>query len=317
MRLHGNMSSTARSEEAIAIAASIGPRNTVVRRARHLARQLLPPIVSEPLRRRFLLRQAEEEWQYRPQGWPEDNAKIHGWNAESVAATQLARWPAFVRSVEACVPFGLSHEAAGELEPDYGVHNTVMSFGYVLARAAHGRDRISMLDWGGGIGHYYVYARALLPQVELDYHCRDLPLLTKGGRQLLPAATFHDSDQGALARRYDLVLASSSLHYAKEWRTILASLASVTDRYLYVTRQPFVASVASFVVVQRPHRHGYLTEYPGWFLNRHEFLEEGRRLGLEMLREFLIAERPMVPGAPEQAEYRGFLFAAPSRQATA
>ena len=78
-----------------------------------------------------------------------------------------------------------------------------------------------------------------------------------------------------------------------------------------MTRQPFVAAGPSFVVVQRPSRHGYLTEYPGWFLNRDEFLAEARGLGLELTREFLIAERPIVPDAPVQADYRGFLFAVP------
>ena len=211
----------------------------------------------------------------------------------------------------------MSDEAAGPTEPDYGLHNTVMSFGYVLARTAQGRARIAILDWGGGLGHYCVYARSLLPEVGLEYHCRDLPILTQGGREVLPDATFHDTDESALARRYDLVLASSSLHYSRDWRGTLASIASVAYPYLYVTRQPFVTSVPSFVVVQRPYRQGYLTEYPGWFLNRSEFLQEAHQLGLELLREFLIAERPVVPGAPEQADYRGFLFRTPTVGVTA
>lgn len=275
--------------------------------------------MAEPIRRAVDGHRSSgaSEWEYRPSGWPDGDSTIRGWNAESILATQLTRWPAFVRSVEGSTPFGLSNEAAGPTEGDYGTHNTVLTFGYVLARAAQGRGRLSMLDWGGGIGHYCIYAKALLPDVELEYHCRDLSLLTVGGRQVLPDATFHDSDETALARTYDLVLASSSLHYSRDWRGVLAKLASVTDHYLYVTRQPFVETASSFVVVQRPYRHGYMTEYPGWFLNRGEFLAETRVLGLELLREFLIAERPMVPGAPEQAEYRGFLFAAPSGRATA
>jgi putative methyltransferase (TIGR04325 family) len=239
---------------------------------------------------------------------------MRGWDAASVVSTQLARWPAFVQSVEAPAPFGVSNEAAGPTHLDYGTHNTVMSFGYVLARTGLGRSRLSILDWGGGIGHYFVYASALLPEVELDYHCRDLSRFTVAGRAVQPRATFHDRDETALARAYDLVLASSSLHYSKDWRADLAKLASVAGGYLYVTRQPFVATASSFVVVQRPHRYGYLTEYPGWFLNRGEFLTAADGLGLELLREFLIAERPVVPGAPEQADYRGFLFAAPARR---
>jgi putative methyltransferase (TIGR04325 family) len=233
-----------------------------------------------------------------------------------VVSTQLARWAAFVRSVEGSSPLGLSNEAAGPTEQDYATHNTVMSFGYVLARAAQGLSRVSMLDWGGGIGHYCVYARALLPGVPLEYHCRDLSLLVAGGREVLPDAAFHETDEAALARTYDLVLASSSLHYSRNWRETLAKLASVADRYVYVTRQPFVTRGPSFVVVQRPYRYGYMTEYPGWFLNRDEFLAETHALGLELQREFLIAEQPVVPGAPEQASYRGFLFAAPSRLET-
>jgi putative methyltransferase (TIGR04325 family) len=183
-----------------------------------------------------------------------------------------------------------------------------MSYGYVLGQAAHALDRITMLDWGGGIGHYEVYTRSLLPGVELDYHCRDLPELTKAGRTVLPGATFHDDDATALGRTYDLVLASSSLHYSQDWRSVLAKLAGATGRYLYVTRQPFVVGSPSFVVLQRPYRHGYATEYPGWFLNRDEFLQEAATLGLRLEREFLIDERPVVPGAPAQADYRGFLF---------
>jgi putative methyltransferase (TIGR04325 family) len=277
-----------------------------------MARQLLPPIVAEPLRRRLLRAQDGDEWRYRPPGWPEDAAAAAGWDADSIAATQVVRWPAFVRSVQSNAPFGLSPEAASGRGQDYATHNTIMSFGYVLARAAHDRDRLSILDWGGGIGHYSVYAQALLPEVELDYHCRDLPRLVSAGRQVLPEATFHDDDESAFARRYDLVLASSSLQYSRDWRQTFAKLASVADPYLYVTRQPFVATAASFVVVQRPHRHGYVTEYPGWFLNRTEFLDEARALRLTLLREFLIDERPLVPGAPEQADYRGFLFSAAS-----
>jgi hypothetical protein len=61
-------------------------------------------------------------------------------------------------------------------------------------------------------------------------------------------------------------------------------------------------------VVQRPREYGYETEYPGWFINRRELLDAAAEAGLEHRREFLIMERPVVPGAPEQCEYRGFLF---------
>jgi putative methyltransferase (TIGR04325 family) len=281
---------------------------------KRVAKAVLPPVITSTYRQ--LRRRSREvgppDWEYVPGGWPESSADEPGWNAESVAQTQLERWPAFVRSLATSTPFGLSNESA-EGSPDYGVHNTIMTFAYVLARAAQGRKRLSMLDWGGGIGHYCVYAQALLPGLELDYHCRDLPNLVVGGRSVLPRATFYVDEDEALAKRYDLVVASSSLHYSRDWRPLLARLAAATTGYLYVTRQPFVTKVDSFVVVQRPHRHGYQTEYPGWFLNRDEFLTAAGELGLKLEREFLIWEIPNVPNAPEAADYRGFLFSPTER----
>ena len=102
---------------------------------------------------------------------------------------------------------------------------------------------------------------------------------------------------------------SGSFHYTEDWKRLFRRLASATRSYLYITRLPVVHSVASFVVVQQgPSPYGYLTEYIGWFLNREEFLNHGASLGLELVREFLIHERPFVQGAPEQCEYRGYLF---------
>jgi putative methyltransferase (TIGR04325 family) len=308
--------------EAIAIGSEdSGSGVRVTRRIRRIARQLLPPIVAEPIRRALQRRRGGGEWEYRPSGWPDGDPKIHGWDEQSFLATHLPRWPDFVRFSETSGPLGSHYEmpSRGERQPavSYETHNTIMCFGYVLARAARGRDRLSMLDWGGGIGHYCIYARALLPEVELDYHCRDLPLIAAAGRDVLPDATFHDSDESALARPYDLVLASASLHYARDWRGTLARIASAANPYLYVTRQPFVETAPSFVVVQRPHHVGYLGENPLWFLNRTEFLDEAGRLGMGLLREFPIAERPLVQGAPEQADNRGFLFATRSSRAPA
>jgi hypothetical protein len=72
----------------------IGP----ARWMRTMAKQLLPPIVAKLLRR--VRDRHSLEWEYRPGGWPDGDSTIHGWDAESVLAAQLTRWPAFVRSVE-------------------------------------------------------------------------------------------------------------------------------------------------------------------------------------------------------------------------
>ena len=98
-----------------------------------------------------------------PDGWAESPG---GWDAGAVADAYVAKWPEWVAALEGSGPLGVYHEArAGEpiASDDLAAHNMLLSFAYVLARVAAGRDRISVLDWGGGLGHYAVLARAVLP----------------------------------------------------------------------------------------------------------------------------------------------------------
>ena len=274
--------------------------------ARRWAREWVPPGAVK-LARMALARLRPAPWERVPR-WEPSQGGEKGWSDESIVSTQSAKWAEFVRRVGGTGPLGVAHEAQRPGDHDYAAHNTIMAFAYVLARAARTRARLSVLDWGGGLGHYYVLSRALMPDLELEYHCKDLPAMCAKGRELLPGVRFHESARSVAGRSYDLVLASSSLHYSEDWRDTVHRLAQMTGSYLYVTRTPVVWRAESFVVVQRPRDVGYRTEYPGWFLNRQELLQGVEAHGMELVREFLIDERPFVPNAPEQGEYRGFLW---------
>jgi putative methyltransferase (TIGR04325 family) len=286
-------------------------------RLRRIARQLLPPVITNALIRVMRGRE-KREWEYVPDGW-RGRRVSSGWNDESVVRAQRARWDRFVALIGergGTSPLAVYHEVATLANDSLVAHHTFMTYGYVLALAARhaagapADNRLSILDWGSGLGHYFVVSRALLPDVTLDYHARDLSRLCEAGRATVPDITFHDNDADAFAtpRRYDLILASGSLHYHEAWRDILRGFAAASRRYVYVARLPIVHRAPSFVVVQRPHASGYDTEYPGWFFNREEFLTGAREAGLRLVREFLADERPYAHGAPEQCEFRGFLF---------
>jgi putative methyltransferase (TIGR04325 family) len=192
-------------------------------------------------------------------------------------------------------------------------HNTAVSFAYVatlaaLSAATEGRRRISMLDWGGGVGQYSLVARAAVPHLAIDYFCKEVPVQCEAGRRELRDATFFTSDDEFAGRKFDLVLASGALHYDPQWRDVLSRLASATARYLFVTRQPTVLEAPSYVVLQRAYEHGYDTEYLGWCINRTEFLAASSASGLKLFREFVVAEWADIPGAPEPYHDRGYLF---------
>jgi putative methyltransferase (TIGR04325 family) len=246
------------------------------------------------------------EWEYVPEGW---SRPARGWDAPAVEAAYRRRWPEFVAAVQGTGPLGIAHEVPEHqsvVRDDPGWHNAVLTFGYVLALAARD-NRVSVLDWGGGPGHYYVLARALLRGVELDYHSRDLPRLAAFGREVLPDATFHDDDS-CLERTYDLVVASDSLQYAPQIEHALGRLAGAAAPWLFVAQLPVVKHAAAFVVLQRPDAYGYDTEYLGWVLNRTAFVEAAMAAGLHLEREFIAPGTIAADGAPETAYLRSFLF---------
>ena len=254
------------------------------------------------------LRRAQEpeaplpEWEYIAEGW---TYPTRGWDSEAVAEAYARKWHDYVEAIKPPKPLGVHHETANVLTGDPGAHNMLVTFAYVLALAARERDGLSVLDWGGGFGHYHALARSVLPGLALDWHVQETSAVAARGRELNPAAEFHD-DRSALDRRYDLVLASGSLQYAEEWRTLVDWLVGAAERYLYVARVPTALQAPSFVVIQRPYVHGYDTEYLGWVLNRDELLAA---VPLELAREFLLDARFSAAGAPEDPiDHRSFLF---------
>jgi putative methyltransferase (TIGR04325 family) len=192
--------------------------------------------------------------------------------------------------------------------PSVTEQNAVLAFAYSLVLAARTHDSVSVLDWGGGIGLYSLLARALLPpNVTVEFHCRELPLLCSYGREAMPEVHFHEDDS-CLDRTYDLVIASSSLQYTEDWAPLLARLSGAASGLVYLAGVPVVVSNPSFVVLQRAYKYGFDTEYLSWVFNRDALLECAQRANLELVREFLLGYKPLVSGAPEQSETHALLF---------
>lgn len=264
------------------------------------------------------------EWEYVPDGWARarsaDERCSEGWDVEDVARAYLKKWPQFLAAVAGSGPLGVNHEVPeGVPVGREGLldQNAILAFGYAVGRAANGpaaraaskSAAVSVLDWGGALGHHQVLARRLLPEIDLDYHCRELPAVCAAGRAIHPEVTFHETDD-CLSHRYDLILASNSLQYEQDWQRLLRRLASAAGAWLFLTRVPVATRHPNFVVLQRVDPYGYATETLGWVFNRDELLRAARDAGLELEREFLVHPPWEIPGAPEQVSQAGFLFRA-------
>lgn len=277
---------------------------------------VLPPCITSLLRwfrgmlsKPLSAEHVEEEWAFNSEGWGEEDDTIGGWErADAIAGVMEKNWTPFVESIQAPNSLLRSNEAVADSGEDIGFHNTVMTFGYVVSRTLCKSSEISILDWGGGVGHYFLIGKSLFPESKMAYTCVDTPVMCQLGKHRLPSVRFLPNLDNIADERYDLVMASSSLHYVQDWREVFRGLAKMSCHYVYITRTPFVKKHPSFVVVQRPYQYGYETEYKGWCINTSEFLRIAKDLGLILEREFLVAECIDFSGIPEKAEYRGFLF---------
>jgi putative methyltransferase (TIGR04325 family) len=290
------------------------------RSVRTAARNLLPPVLWSGLRRlRTALPGATRpQWEYVPEGWARarTDPDVKGWNVAAVAERHRLLWPLWTRAlagngtlgVDFWRPLRTQDYDARSVPADLPwAHNAAMSYAYVLSLTARHKDRLSILDLGGGVGQFSPLTSALLPEVEIDYHVVDTPALCSLGRELNPELHFYD-DESWQGRQYDLVLASGALQCTEHWQGTLQALAKATAGHLFVTRIPIVFRSRTFVVLQRAEDYGFETEFLGWFVNRDEFLACATEVGLELVREFVMLDHTPAEGAPEQATYRGFLF---------
>ncbi len=281
---------------------------------REFVRGIAPPFVVTGWRhaRQRLRRDTQlPEWEFVPEGWQRQqrDPAVTGWDVPGVVAAYRIKLAAFRDIVAGPGPIAVATSASATSNiTTVSDQNAILAFAYSLLLASRGRDTVSILDWGGGIGLYALLARAILPpDVNVEFHCKELPLVCAYGREAMPEVHFHD-DEACLSRTYDLVLASSSMQYTEDWAGLLEGLGRATGGYLYLARVPLVVANPSFVVLQRPHAHGFRTEYLSWVFNRGELLARARQDGLCLVREFLLGYKPMVLGAPEQDETRALLF---------
>lgn len=282
--------------------------------ARSLLKQCIPPILVPVLKRSYnrtkeALTGASDEMKHVREGWAyaRSHPDLKGYNvADWIETCRKSRqsYMELASQTDPLIPFAQDPTSEDALID----HNRMMLLGYCLMLASRDRDSLSILDWGGALGHLYYVARALLPQdVKIDFTCKDVPLVAQYGREHVPEIVFSD-DETCLDRSYDIVMAHASLYYSENWREIFAGLARASRGHVLISRVPFVTHADSYVILERLYRFDYNVEALCWALNRESFLDEARVNGLNLVREFITGQAYEVPGAPEQPVFRGFLF---------
>lgn len=246
--------------------------------------------------------------EYTPKGWEtvleQRSDSAGGWNAPTVGSTESERWAAYVRNCSGAGPLGFAHEYQDTSTVDnVSFHNVHITYAYVLALVSRQKSAVSVLDWGGGLGHYFILGKAVCPEVTLDFHCKEVQSIAQIGSQLNPEVHWY-TDDSCLERQYDLVMINGSLQYFQDWELTLQRIAPSVRDYLFLTRLPVVDRGPGFVAIQRD----YGTEMLHQQLNAEAVVKVVQQTGLTLVREFVVGDRPFIKNAPEQCELRGWLF---------
>jgi putative methyltransferase (TIGR04325 family) len=262
-----------------------------------LLKSFVPPLlwnIGSRIKRRLV--HSTTLLEYAPGGW---STRLPG------TATSDDFWTRLIAEEQASCERLIARIRAHEpvLDPDGDENSKYALFGYVLALATRLQPAISVLDYGGNLGFYYWLGRALVPGVDVDYHCKELPRVAEAGRSITPDVTWH-TDDGCLARPYDLVMFSSSLQCLRDWEEVLFRAGQSARRYLFLSDVATVRQVPAYVCTHRSHGHTFLQIQ----LNRSQIIATAERAGLRLVREFDMGPHPPIVNAPEQPRCLGWLF---------
>jgi putative methyltransferase (TIGR04325 family) len=144
--------------------------------------------------------------------------------------------------------------------------------GYLAAVAGAGRDRLQILDFGGGVGQAFVHLISTLRgRTSVAYHVVDLEGMCAAGRTLFkndPRITFH-TRLPDLTDGIDIVYASGVLPYMNDYAATLRDLAALRAPYVLLTR--LAAGAFPTYAARQLNLMGQQLAY--WFLNMQEIVD--------------------------------------------
>lgn len=182
-------------------------------------------------------------------------------------------------------------------------------FAAMIRVALDGGGRLSVLDFGGGLGSSYVQCQAFLPPaVVRSWAVVEQPELVEIGQREITrdALRFHCSIDEALASEIpDVALLSSVLQYLEDPWMILDRILQAGIPYLVIDRHP-CSITRELITVQVVPPSLYAASYPSWLFDCSRMLE---RLGehYELLASWE-GKDPSIRGWGMGADFRGYFF---------
>jgi len=151
------------------------------------------------------------------------------------------------------------------------------------------KERVSILDFGGGLGIGYMTLLESLPDAvtRVQYVVVEMPELCKVGEQL------HGKGGGItylpsipVLTTFDIVHAASSLQYVEDWEEWVSKITMISPKYVLLS-DVFAGEIRSFVTLQ----NYYGSRIPHWFLNLDHLLQVFEKSGYFLLMKSAVSSR--------------------------
>jgi putative methyltransferase (TIGR04325 family) len=175
----------------------------------------------------------------------------------------------------------------------------------IRALAARQAGRAHVVDFGGGLGSKFFWARrALGPAVDLRWTVVELDRHVSAGRQRFASDALHfEGSLDGVSRPIDVVACYSALQYLPDPVAGVRALASVSAGAIVIDRMPYATGGRAEVTLQHVDARIYHAALPSWLLDEPEIRAAIEACGYRLAERF---EYPRV--YTRRAVFAGHVF---------
>jgi len=165
----------------------------------------------------------------------------------------------------------------------------------LLAISTVPRRRLSVLDFGGGLGIHYFQLGPFLPAgVEVSWLVCETTAMAAEGRERfasngLKFVSSLDEAQGP----FDVVISSGAIQCVPDPTETLAKHAAVSDQLLF-NRLPLTASARDRLTMHKVDPAIYAASIPIWFFSERRWLAKLDELGFDVVMRWEVPEDVLV-----------------------
>ncbi|MEO7067471.1 MAG: methyltransferase, TIGR04325 family [Rhodanobacter sp.] len=195
-------------------------------------------------------------------------------------------------------------------KPMYGTPPPSHTLAALLMGAVQDHGRLSVLDFGGGLGSHYLRWRKWLSTISgIKWCVVEQPHFVVKGRQIfsdLPAVVFEETIEQAKRYNPNVVIASGVLQFLREPFATLDELIALGTRVIVLDRTPFIPGDNAQPMTQHVPKQLGATSYPLWLIPRASVYTRLRKHYIPLC-EFLTQDAPVQAGRVN-ANYAGCVW---------